>query len=189
MMARHTRKLALRDHVWSVAKAHRQFTARELAGATNRSDEYILKALKDWTEFVYVERIGHRGRRVLFQVTGKAGNPVARDDDGEVIRETTAEGNMWRAMRKAGGTFSYVDIAMWSNTAATPVTEADAQRYCQALAAAGYLRADVKANGRGQLALYRLIRDTGAFAPRERSVKAIWDANLGDFTLLSRARA
>lgn len=175
-------KLENREHLWAVARAHEEFDAHELSAASGRSVRYVKDALRDWIDGGYVTRAGTRGNKALFRVTAPEGDPNRR------LRCTTLnagpEERMWFAIRKCGAVFGARDVAMWANSDDVPVSVEDAHRYCRNLMAAGYLRCVVKADGRGNPAQYRLIRDTGPRAPIERRVRALIDPNSNAIRLL-----
>lgn len=173
MMVRSTR-VVNQAHLWAVARAHREFTAPELSAATHLSIRYVKDSLRDWIRNGYAAEVGKRGAKKLFRVTEKAGDPGT--GFGQRFG-STAEDRMWFAIRKAGGLICARDVAMWSNTDEVPVSLEAAHGYCRLLLAAGYLRCDVKADGKGAAAYYRLIRDTGPRAPIERRVRAVLDPN------------
>ena len=183
-MADHLTKIARREQLWTLAKIHQEFTAHDLSAAARRSLEYVREAFKEWVKCGFLEQSGKRGSRVVYRVTSKAGNPS--DAEEESVQSGPFE-KMWFAIRHAGGPFTYRDIAMMANSEATPVTEQEAQTFCQMLANSGYLRADVKADGRGRLAIYRLIQNTGPIPPRERRVRGVWDENKQAFTHIQGA--
>lgn len=95
--------------------------------------------------------------------------------------------NMWNAMRHLSQ-FTYFDVQTHANTDAVRVDEDEARDYCRLLFNAGYLLCVRKARPQGLPALYRLVRDTGRQAPRERRVRAVWDENLGQYTHVPEPR-
>jgi len=166
-------------HLWQVAQAHGSFTVHELSGAAKRSVDYVRAELRGWQADGFVEKAGKRGMSILWRVTEAPGAPVT------ATGSRTPEERMWFALRKAGGVFSAADLAMWTNTDEVPVSVDDAQAYCRLLLRAGYVRCEIKADGRGRMASYRLIQNTGPRAPVERRVRAVWDPNTEDFKLHS----
>lgn len=175
-----------RAHLWALAKTHETFTKQELAGAARRSEDFVHAAIRDWVEWGYVEEAGQRGNKKLWKITGKAGDPGRKLISG--VLNATPEERMWFAIRKCGSLFCARDVAMWSNAEDIPITVEAAHGYCRNLLAGNYLRCDVKADGKGAPAYYRLIRDTGPRAPIERRVRALLDPNRNELTLL-RGRA
>lgn len=87
---------------------------------------------------------------------------------------------MWRAM-KALKEFTYRDIQRAATLGQVVVHPESARIYCKLLERSGYFR--VLAPGqRGTPPVYRLVRDTGAHPPVVCKRKAVFDANLGQFT-------
>ncbi|CUH68022.1 hypothetical protein TG4357_03346 [Thalassovita gelatinovora] len=185
-MTRHSRKLINREHLWNLAKIHEEFTAHDLAAAAHRSLEHVRQSIKDWVRWGYAKADGKRGNRDLYRVVkGKTGTPPATDPSGRVIANVTPHQSMWFVIRKSG-VFSYRDVAMQANTQDVAVIEDQARDYCQMLANAGYLDVVRKADGKGRLALYRLVKNTGPLPPREKRIRAVWDDNARDYTYVSR---
>lgn len=185
MMAGAKRKAANRERMWNITQAHEEITAHELSAASGFSVDTAAKALRDWVRSGHVTEAGKRGARKCFKLTGKAGKPPVMGEDGNpVILNATAEERMWFAMRKSGGVFSANDVSMWANSESLPVSVSDAGKYCRSLLDAGYLRCEVKADGKGRPALYRMIRDTGPRAPIERRMRGLLDPNTNQYRLL-----
>jgi hypothetical protein len=84
---------------------------------------------------------------------------------------------MWTAMRQMRGGFTPRDLAAHATTEETLVTLETAQDYCRSLLGAGYLGVARKAVPGKTEAIYRLIKNTGPRAPREKRVRAVIDAN------------
>lgn len=101
--------------------------------------------------------------------------PRVRDDGSPVVHDKGRE-NMWRTLRKLRETTPR-DLAAHCTTDAVEVSETAAAAYCRQLHRAGYLR---HVGGRGAVATFRLIRNTGAHAPRKQTVVRIVDPNTGD---------
>lgn len=184
-MTTRSRKLSDRQALWEIAKeidarnGDEGWGNKDLVYAFHRSREYCAQALKDWERWGYVKMIRRKGARKFYRfVPGKEGTPPVTGVDGKVIREATPQQNMWRAMRGlVPMTFNYMDIWHHANTPNTPVTKTQAHAYCRMLAHAGYLKVTQKANGKGRLARYKLIRNTGPLPPREKRVRGVWDEN------------
>lgn len=164
--------------LWKIAKSHAEFTVHELSAASHLSVDYVRAELRAWAEDGFVKQSGKRGRHVLWKVVEQTGTPAT------VVNPRTQEDRIWFAMRK-GGTFNAMDLAMWSNSTEFPVSAEKAQAYCRILLKAGYLRCETKADGKGRLATYRLVRNTGPRAPVERRIRALWDPNEETFNLQS----
>lgn len=85
---------------------------------------------------------------------------------------------MWAAMRKFGS-FRPTDVA---SVCAIGVTSDEAQAYCRVLLEGDYLRVVKTAVPNVREAIYRLARNTGPRAPRQKRVRAIIDPNAGTVT-------
>lgn len=167
------------EHVWEVAKAHAEFTVHELSAASHRSVDYVRASLRDWKGAGYVEQAGKRARHTLWKITDKEGAPVSIKTPTQSAR--SAPERMWFAIRKATSIFNADDLAMWTNTPDLLITPEDAQVYCRTLLRAGYLRCEVKADGAGRRASYRLVKNTGPRPPELRRIRALWDPNTEAF--------
>lgn len=93
-------------------------------------------------------------------------------DDGTAL-PPTGQQNMWLAL-KILGTVTPAELAAHAATEETAVTERTAATYLHHLHTAGYLNV----SSRGGEARYRLIRDTGGFAPMIQRTKVVFDPNL-----------
>lgn len=109
---------------------------------------------------------GHAGRK-MFELT-----PDTRDamDRGTRIRQ-----QLWTAARGLT-VFTATDLAAHC-TEDLAVTPAEASAFAQMLLKAGYLKVVALASPPAREARYRLLRDTGPKAPRERRITAVWDEN------------
>lgn len=125
-----------------------------------------------------VARDARGGLRKLFRLIGEgegAVRPAGR----------SPEDNLWTAMRGLRS-FAPTDLAAHATTEAVTVTVDHARAYCRFLLAAGYLRVMRKAEpSRRREAIYRLVRNTGPKAPRERRVRAVLDPNTAALSLLA----
>lgn len=103
--------------------------------------------------------------------------------DGSVVGLDRGQLNMWRAMRGLD-CFNAQDIAAHATTDETSVKLQTAKSYIKHLLAAGYLRIIKKAKGgkTGNLAIYKLVRNTGPFAPKIQRVKQVYDMNIEKVT-------
>jgi len=137
----------------------------------------------DWVKSNRAEmvRVGEK-RRNRYRLIGDTGlEPLRRRIDGTAITRQTAHGNMWRTARNLS-VFTPADLAIHSTTDVVSVDEEEASAYCRLLLRGGYLRVERKARPGHHQALYKLIRNTGPAAPRERRVRAVYDDNLCQFT-------
>jgi hypothetical protein len=94
--------------------------------------------------------------------------------------EATPEGNMWRAMRRAG-TFSPIDVASRSNVGGVEVSVEKARAYCRQLLGSGHLKVRQTAIPGRREAIYQLIEDSGPFPPKPVRLAGILDPNTGAF--------
>lgn len=161
---------------WTVAQRLAPgWTIKRLSAESGASTSSVQDWVRAWVAQGLVARSG-TWTKLRFTVLA-APAPVATG------RVQTPERNMWTAMRKAQS-FSARDLALHASTDAVEVTEAEAARYLRALLPAGYLRVLRKAAPPHRDAVYRLIRDTGPEAPRERRIVALWDPNEGRYAHL-----
>lgn len=165
---------------WNIATRMGKFTyfdiSAELGISVKRASEYV----RSWAQRGAVEFAGKAGNRKCYTVTSASQPPLTRAD-GSALRRESAPGNMWRAMRGLR-VFTPTDIAAHANTPTCHVTVRVAQEYCQLLARAAYLKVERKAVPGRREAAYRLTRNTGPLPPRERRVRAVFDANIEEFT-------
>lgn len=85
----------------------------------------------------------------------------------------TGQQNMWLAL-KILGAVTPAELAAHATTDATEVTDVAASSYLRHLCLAGYLGVSM----RGGDTRYRLIKDTGGFAPMVQRTKVVFDPNL-----------
>lgn len=97
--------------------------------------------------------------------------------DGTAVTQGAGVNNMWRSMRMLG-TFDHRALALHSSTSTATVTQETAKAYCSMLFRTGFLRAVQKSNPlKGQMAVYRLIRNDGPKPPMIQRVKQVYDPN------------
>lgn len=184
------KKLILREAMWnyalSVWREQGEFSAKHLQAQFKRSPEYVRQVLNDWKLAGYIKVIRKQAARNWYVVTRDDQTlPTARDQYGRVLRETTPQLVMWQSMRRLK-TFNSADVLMHSNTPSQPVTKDEAHQFCAFLANAGYLSVLEKAQpGKGKLARYKLVRNTGPLPPREKRVRAVWDDNEQAYTYVA----
>lgn len=106
---------------------------------------------------------------------------------GAQPRARSGQENLWTAMRRLRA-FTPTDLVAHAATETVKVTLQRAQAYCSSLLAAGYLRAERKAQPGKREAVYRLIRNTGPRPPMEKRVRAVIDENTDDLVLIGRPR-
>lgn len=155
---------------FAFAAQQSEFGYAEVAKAVGITEDWARKIVRSWkaADLLDEVRSGHRIRS-LWKVKEGA-RPVLP------AKARSPEQNMWTAMRQLKS-FSPRDLAAQATTEETAVTLDDAQDYCRALLGAGYLAVAKKAVPGKGLAIYRLTRNTGPRAPREKRVRAVVDAN------------
>ncbi len=179
------KQIATREYAWQKATARGEFTYAQLSADAGIDVKYASALTREWEEEGRVQRVNFvRGRRVTMRVVKDSKGDEARlRADGSLIRKGCPLQNMWRSMRLLP-IFSPADIAMHANTEGAEVSEDVAKEYCRRLAAAGYLRVEVKAQPGKRSALYRLIRNSGPKAPTIKRVLAVQDQNNDQLTVL-----
>ncbi|MFN3575401.1 MAG: hypothetical protein ACK4TJ_00215 [Tabrizicola sp.] len=172
MMARHSAGTSTRDAAFAFAATLPSFGYAEISLKMSISEDHARKIVRAWRRDGLLEEVrsGHRIRS-LWRV-----RPEAQPQVAPATR--SPEQNMWTAMRQLGGGFTPRDLAVHATTDATAVTVEMAQDYCRALLGAGYLAVTRKAVPGQRPAIYRLARNTGPRAPRERRVRAVVDDNI-----------
>ena len=155
---------------FAFAAQQAEFGYAEVAKAVGITEDWARKIVRGWRIAGFLEEVrsGHRIRS-LWRV--RAGARPALP-----AKARSPEQNMWTAMRQLKS-FSPRDLAAQAATADTAVTVEAAQDYCRALLGAGYLAVAKKALPGRSPAIYRLTKNTGPRAPREKRVRAVVDAN------------
>ena len=163
------RKAAAEARAWAVAKRIPVFGYAEIEVEAQVSRPVSVELVNSWLEAgkVRLRPIpGHAGRK-MFEIT-----PDTREamDRGSQLRQ-----QLWTAARGLK-VFSATDLAAHcTEDLVATVTEASA--FAQMLLKGGYLKVTVMASPPTREARYRLIRDTGPKAPKEKRVTAVWDEN------------
>lgn len=154
-----------------------EFGYAEISVKLGVSERWISKKVKGWHNEGLVDliRSGHL-IRTIWRVRPGAKFALA-------ARARSPEQNIWTAMRQLKS-FSPRDLAAHATTEETEVTLEVAQDYCRALLGAGYLAVARKAVPGKTLAIYRLTMNTGPLAPREKRVRAVFDANTEETILI-----
>lgn len=160
---------AVAEAAWAVATRLETFGYAEIAAEMKICMEQATPIVRAWDKAGALELVQSGVRkRHLWKVKEGYQPPV---------RSRSPEKNMWDTMRQIKE-FWPTSLAIHSATEEAPVTVSAATAYCQTLLAAGYLRVVSKAvPDRKREAIYRLIKNTGPFPPRERRVRAVVDAN------------
>lgn len=165
------------DAAFAFAATQPEFGYAEIALQMGVSEDHARKIVRGWRTLDLLEEVrsGHRIRSAW------------RVRDGARLRLAVAarspEQNMWTAMRQLRS-FSARELAAHASTEEVPASVEAAQDYCRALLGAGYLVATRKAMPGKQPAIYRLARNTGPRAPREKRVRAVIDDNVGQTILI-----
>jgi hypothetical protein len=176
---------ALAGAAWALALRLPAFGYAEVAADLKISIEQATAIVRGWVSRGWLVPVqAGNGLRSLWKVKPGTGSVVL-----PTLRGRTAQDNLWSAMRGLR-TFTPTDLAVHSSTEVISVTTGDAQAYCRLLLAGGYLRVERKAfPARMQEAIYRLIRDSGPFPPREARVRAIIDPNSEAVTVIGSGGA
>ncbi|MGC9368676.1 MAG: hypothetical protein ACP5DX_03955 [Paracoccaceae bacterium] len=176
------RKSDLREKAWEVMATMTEARVTELAVAADISHTTASRCIRLWEKEGKVELLRVDGLSKIYRPKTKNDELPSRNAASD--EKPTKQGNMWRAMRGLPN-FTPTDIAVHANTPELEVTRQDAHEYCRALRRAGYLRVLQKEEPGRRETRYRLVRNTGPHAPRERRVRGIYDDNLKDFTYLA----
>ena len=166
---------------WAVAQHLREFSYSQLAIDAQITLVHATHITQLWkTEGrVTVINDDRRGSaRLRFAVVPDFRLPVPAD-----CRDAIDQ--MWAAMRKLGS-FRPTDVA---SLCAIGVAPEEAQAYCRVLLEGKYLRVEKTAVPLVREAIYRLARNTGPRAPRQKRVRAIIDPNAGTVTPMSEGAA
>ncbi|WP_226779549.1 hypothetical protein [Oceaniglobus trochenteri] len=170
-------------HAWNTAVRLGEFSCYQLASECGLDAKMVREIVGEWVKARRAEftHVGEKRRR-RYRLIGDIGvQPLFRRPDGSPVGNQTPQGNMWRSARQLM-VFTPRDLAVHSTTDVVIVNEEDAAAYCRMLLRGAYLRVERKARPGVHQALYRLIRNTGPAAPRERRVRAVYDDNLCEFT-------
>lgn len=161
---------AVTESAFAYAASLPQFGHAEIAIKVQMSERWVSKTVRAWLDSGLVELVqsGHM-IRTIWRVKPGAKFALA-------AKARSPEQNMWTAMRQLKS-FTPRDVAAHSATEDTAVTLEAAQEYCRALMWASYLAVARKAIPGKTEAIYRLLKNTGPRAPRERRVRALVDPN------------
>ncbi len=170
-----------RDALWAAIRAFKEpFTARDLRRETRCTDSQVSEYLKGLLAagIVDLARDGKNpgnppGTAHLYRLVDDRG-PVAPRvrRDGSEVTQGQGRTNMWRVMRVLGQ-FTVQELAIHASTEQHQVKPGEADKYCQFLAQAGYLR-------RTGSKAYRSLssRYSGPRAPMIQRIKQVYDPNL-----------
>ena len=169
---------AIADACWAVALRLPKFGYAEIAAEQKISLEQATRIVTNWQKVGLTELV-QSGPRVRKLWAMKAGASYQAKPKGR-----SAEDNLWTAMRGLKS-FSPTDLAAHATTETVSVAVDEAQAYCRALLAAGHLSVARKAVPGRKEAIYRLARNTGPRAPREKRVRAVIDDNTDAVVVIS----
>lgn len=154
---------------WAVAKRMPIFGYGEIEVEAHVSRRLSVDLVNRWLDrgLIRLRAIpGHAGRK-MFEVT-----PATRDIMDRLVQ---LRQQLWTSARGLK-VFSATDLAAHC-TPEVGATKPEVSAYCQMLLRGGYLKVVQLASPPSREARYRLIRDTGPKAPREKRVMAVWDEN------------
>lgn len=169
-----------RQAMWTaIKKCAGSFTIADIVDATKMNRSTVYDYLRGLTEAGHLEYTpvtqGQPGQWQLIHDTGFHAPRVRRD--GKTVTSGEVSGQLWLAMCHLKD-FDFRDLMQ---SASIEIAESAAKDYCSNLLAAGYFRVLKKANpAKGQIARYRLIRNTGPKAPQIQRVKRVFDPNTGE---------
>jgi len=166
---------------WAIAQKLRTFSYAALASEAKITLVHATHVTRAWVAEGRVRKVSDLPRgagRLQFQVVAGFTLPVDRDSRDAIDQ-------MWGAIRKLGS-FRPTDVAA---LCAIGVSPEQAQAYCRVLLEGGYLRVEKTAVPGVREAIYRLARNSGPRAPRQKRVRAIIDPNAGTVTPMSEGAA
>ena len=171
---------------WNAARDLKSFTHWALAERAGVSYYSVSATVNGWVKEGRAQVVGRDAdNRKRFRISDPEKAPVfPTRPDGTATRAQSKHGNMWTVIRRLK-LFQPLDISAHATTDKVEVSEEDARSYCQQLVLAGYLKVERKARHGLRPAVYRLVRNTGPYAPRERRVRAIYDDNEDRFTYVA----
>ena len=172
------------DGYWSVitdlGADGRTFGLADVDGRTNAGRsvvaEYVGRLVRGgWLEIVSTERLPKVGVRHTYRLARTSRDAPRLRRDGTEYPET-ARDRMWRAMKMLD-TWTWVDLAAATETETLSAVGAETVKsYIRRLDAAGVVQALDK-GGPNRPAIYRLLRNIGACAPRILRTHLIFDPN------------
>lgn len=166
---------------WAVAQTLGEFSYARLASEAKITLVHATHVTRAWVTEGRVAKVADLPRgagRLSFAIVPGFTLPIEKDSRDAIDQ-------MWAAIRKLGS-FRPTDVAA---LCAIGVTPEEAQAYCRVLLEGSYLRVEKTAVPGVREAIYRLARNTGPRAPRQKRVRAIIDPNAGTVTPMSEAGA
>lgn len=169
----------MQEAAWAAIKDRPEFIAVDLCGAVGGSEAWARRVVRRWRDAGRITAIRQDGQTLIW----RAAEP--REPASAYTRERQRpEFAMWRTMRQLRR-FSAADVHLTANTGGE-MTVADVQKYCSALAEAGYLKVAIKGKLGARAPIYALRGHPGPFPPRVMRVPAIYDPNDKSFAILER---
>ncbi len=168
------------QHFWNAMRERRTFTIAEIDGAGNARTDTVRDYVKRLARAGILRPAGSGAMgAVIYRIANDPGPeaPSVRRDGSIAPRPGVGNEQMWRSMKMLG-TFSYRDLALAASTDEVKVKPATAQAFVKHLARASYLAVVVPAVAGKNIAVYRLIRNTGPLAPMIQRTDWVWDPNL-----------
>lgn len=171
------RRDATAERAWPFALRVGIFGYAELSAELSISMDAARDIIQGWIDEgrAKVRTGGNQTSRKIFELTTSYREP--NDRTSKVAQQ------MWTAARGLKA-FSPIDLQAHC-TPDLHVDLAEASAYAQALLRGGYLNVVRTAVPGVRDATYKLIRDTGPRAPREKRVQAIWDPNEATYAFIS----
>ncbi|MGV8987617.1 MAG: hypothetical protein ACOH2H_15205 [Cypionkella sp.] len=171
------RRSATVARAWTYALRAGVFGYAELSAELSISMEAARDIIQAWIAEgrTKVRSGGSQAGRKMFELTQAYREPT--DRTSKVAQQ------MWTAMRGLK-TFTPVDLQAHC-VPDLRVDLVEANTYAQALLRGGYLNVVRTAVPGVRDATYKLIRNTGPRAPREKRVQAIWDPNDAAYSFIS----
>lgn len=167
----------LTARAWAVAQRLEIFGYSEIAAELSITHKVASTIVRGWLEEGRIrQRGGGAGNaRLMFRIADHHQEP--KDRSSMVSQQ------LWNA---ACGlkTFTPVDLQAHCR-ADLRIEPREASSYCQALLRAGYLAVKVTAIPGQREATYRLIRNSGPRAPREKRVQTVWDPNEAGYVYIA----
>lgn len=166
---------------WALVKDLPEIHTRAVREMTGVSSRRAAEMIRSWEARGMIHEV-RMDKNLRVFATGSRANvlDLRRQEIADQLTDDP-RANMWRAMYLLKS-FTPIDIVGVSNLPKAPVSEAEAERYCQTLLKGEYLRVLEKARPGFRPATYLLARRTGPIPPTEKRVRALWDENLGAFT-------
>lgn len=179
------------EATWAAACRMKRFCQYELAAEAKINVRRAAALIKGWIRAGLAVDVGKgERRRTYYQLTAKARPETLPANLIMPPKAPSTEEVMWRTIRMQRS-FSPRDVAALSTTPEVTVTEEEAHRYLQVLLRGGYLRVvkpakviRVKGVILREVAIYRLVKNTGPIPPTERRVTGVWDGNSASFAHL-----